>query len=239
MLPLFVNVVVVAALDVAVLPIQQSHSERAAATMDSPAKHSRFSTLNVFGKFSSAGSKPPPPPPKDEWYLQQSSKSALSLNTIHTSTPRVVEPLKVPPLPQNYASRSQSDLSRSMSPTISVRSRSTSNTHGSPPFIPSRVPETPKFFSKLSNSFSKRPKLFLRSNSSRTTLSQDSHHSHEARPTEDGVMVIGCPDEISRPVNVKVRCRHLWSFLSYFLLTRTFFSTNYMSMKGKTFFLSV
>lgn len=36
---------------------------------------SRFSTLNVFGKFSSS-SKPPPPPPKDQWYLQAKANAS-------------------------------------------------------------------------------------------------------------------------------------------------------------------
>lgn len=48
------------------------------STMEAqPKPTSRFSTLNVFGKFSAA--KPPPPPPKDNWYLQaKASASTLS-----------------------------------------------------------------------------------------------------------------------------------------------------------------
>lgn len=174
--------------------------------MDGEAKHARFSTLNVFGKFTSAGAKPPPPPPKDKWYLQ-ASKSALSLSTMNVVASSSQAELKVPPTPVSIASRSQTDLSRTMSPIVSTRSRSTSNTHGSPPFIPSRVPEMPTFLSKLSSSFNKRPKLFLRSNSSRTTLSQETHGS----TAEDGVLVIGCPDEISRPMNVKVSTHEILS----------------------------
>ncbi|THH02628.1 hypothetical protein EW145_g6725 [Phellinidium pouzarii] len=165
--------------------------------MDGQTKSSsRFSTLNVFGKFS-ASPKPPRPPPKDQWY-RQGSKSTVSLAPSHALSTHAAsiassshDTLQIPPTPISIASRSHYNLSRTTSPA-STRSRATAGSTATP-----RTSETGSFFSKLSNSFGKRPKLFLRSNASRTTLSPVDNVS------DDGVLVSSqdADDDISTPWN--------------------------------------
>ncbi|KAI5117130.1 hypothetical protein M0805_007714 [Coniferiporia weirii] len=154
--------------------------------MDSHTKSSRFSTLNVFGKLSS-NSKPPRPPPKDQWY-RQGSKSTISLAPSHALSTHAAsiassshETLQIPQTPISIASRSQCDLPRSMSP-VSTRSRATTTNASS--FMP-RHSEASSFLSKLSSSFGKRPKAFLRSSASRTTLSP----ADPEGVSEDGILV--------------------------------------------------
>lgn len=198
--------------------------------MDGPAanlKSSRFSTLNVFGKFSSS-SKPPPPPPKDNWYLQAGgSRSALSLAPSYSASTTNLsladgdtDTLRIPPSP-GFASRSQYDLSmRSISPAPSTSTKQPSEFGGMSSKSGAGTwaggsrsgSSLRKGFSKISTSLGigKRSGLFSRSNSSKFTLpTVDPDESFGF--SEDGVLV-DTPegdDGISRPYNVKVRTKFI------------------------------
>ncbi|KAL5478822.1 hypothetical protein ACEPAI_2099 [Sanghuangporus weigelae] len=168
-----------------------------------PKLSSRLSSLNMFGKFSS---RPPPPVEKDPWYQTGGSKSAVSLApsqalSMHASSiaSMSVETLQLPQTPLCIsAAHSQCDLSRTMTP-VSTRSRTTTMTAMT---AQSQVSEHGSFrrgLSKLSSSLGKKSRLFLRANSSRTTLSVDSK-----RASQDGIGSDSDGDgSISWPQNVK------------------------------------
>ncbi|KAL5520452.1 hypothetical protein ACEPAG_9676 [Sanghuangporus baumii] len=169
-----------------------------------PKLSSRLSSLNMFGKFTS--SRPPPPVEKDPWYQTGGSKSAVSLApsqalSMHASSiaSMSVETLQLPQTPLSIsAAHSQCDLSRTMTPA-STRSRTTTMTAVT---AQSQVSEHGSFrrgLSKLSSSLGKKSRMFLRANSSRTTLSADS-----TRVSQEGIASDSDGDgSISWPQNVK------------------------------------
>ncbi|KAL5498298.1 hypothetical protein ACEPAH_2439 [Sanghuangporus vaninii] len=168
-----------------------------------PKLSSRLSSLNMFGKFTS---RPPPPVEKDPWYQTGGSKSAVSLapsQALSMHAPSIasmsVETLQLPQTPLCIsAAHSQCDLSRTMSPA-STRSRTTTMTTVTAQSHASEHGSFRRGISKLSSSLGKKSRLFLRANSSRTTLSVDS-----TRVSQDGIASDSDGDGlISWPQNVK------------------------------------
>ena len=185
------------------------------SNMDSQSKPaSRFSTLNVFGKFTS---KPPRPPPKDKWY-SQGSKSVVSLAPSHAlsmhtasiaSSSHDTLHLQLPQTPFSLsAAHSQSDLTRTMSP-VSTHSHATMSSSMTNQSQASEMSSFRRGFSKISSSFGRKPKLFMRSNASRATFD-----SAIIGGTEDGLEE---DMSVSKPYNVQVNIHSFCFIISLFV----------------------